>query len=141
MSWHGFRSGGVLHVRYVDERKNMSKKKKKLQKKVKEATKDLESSVSDHWPVTLAIAVECDDLKSALIDQNRAAGNASFEPEKVFSDATVVERLLVRIDEHLARLVKGYSVRAAVEKDLLECLLLLRIARRFEAEAREKSEE
>ena len=134
MSWHGFWRGETLHVGYVDERKSMSKKKKKLQKKVKDATSEVETANDGHWPVSMAIAVECDELKSMLIDKNRAYGNSALEPVRIFSTASAVEQLLVRIDDKISRLVNGSSAGEDVELDLLGYLILLRIARKLDAE-------
>jgi len=80
------------------------------------------------------IAQECDDLRELLLDKNRAYGNSALEPVRVFSRASVVEQLLVRIDDKLSRLSRGTASGEDVELDLIGYLVLLRIARRREGE-------
>lgn len=80
------------------------------------------------------IAQECDDLRELLLDKNRAYGNSALEPVRVFSRASVVEQLLVRIDDKLSRLSRGSDAGEDVELDLIGYLVLLRIARKREAE-------
>lgn len=80
------------------------------------------------------IAQECDDLRELLLEKNRAYGNSALEPVRVFSRASVVEQLLVRIDDKLSRLSRGTASGEDVELDLIGYLVLLRIARRREGE-------
>lgn len=80
------------------------------------------------------IAQECDDLRELLLEKNRAYGNSALEPVRVFSRASVVEQLLVRIDDKLSRLSRGSDAGEDVELDLIGYLVLLRIARRRESE-------
>ena len=80
------------------------------------------------------IAQECDEVRELLLDKNRAYGNSALEPVRVFSRASVVEQLLVRIDDKLSRLSRGSDAGEDVELDLIGYLVLLRIARKREAE-------
>ena len=73
---------------------------------------------------------ELDALGTMLIEKNRAYGNSALEPVRVFSRATPIEQLLVRIDDKLSRLARGASAGEDVELDLVGYLVLLRIARR-----------
>ena len=73
---------------------------------------------------------ELDALGTMLIEKNRAYGNSALEPVRVFSRATPIEQLLVRIDDKLSRLARGASAGEDVELDLMGYLVLLRIARR-----------
>jgi hypothetical protein len=65
-----------------------------------------------------------------LVAKNAAYGNSALAPVRVFSRATPIEQLLVRIDDKLSRLARGASAGEDVELDLMGYLVLLRIARR-----------
>lgn len=85
-----------------------------------------------------AIEAECDDIKAMLLAKNRAYGSSAFDPVRIFSKASPVEQLLVRIDDKLSRL-RTTGLDGAGEDtlgDLIGYLLLLRIAKqRAKAEA------
>jgi hypothetical protein len=70
------------------------------------------------------------EISSMLIAKNAAYGNAALDPVRVFSKASPVEQILVRIDDKLSRLARGSAAGEDVEMDLLGYLVLLRIARR-----------
>lgn len=72
----------------------------------------------------------CDDVAAMLIEKNRAYGNSALDPVRVFSRASVVEQLLVRIDDKLSRLARGSAAGEDVERDLMGYLVLLRVARK-----------
>lgn len=74
-----------------------------------------------------------DEISAMLIEKNRAYGNSALAPVRVFSRASTVEQILVRIDDKLSRLARGSAAGEDVEKDLLGYLVLLRIARKREA--------
>ena len=72
----------------------------------------------------------CDDIKELLIHKNRKYGNSALEPCRVFSKASPVEQLLVRIDDKLNRIMKGAGLLANDEdvvNDLIGYLVLLKI--------------
>jgi hypothetical protein len=73
---------------------------------------------------------ELDALGTMLVAKNAAYGNSALAPVRVFSRATPIEQLLVRIDDKLSRLARGASAGEDVELDLMGYLVLLRIARR-----------
>lgn len=75
------------------------------------------------------IEQECDSIKQLLLDKNAAYGNSAFEPLRIFSKASSVEQILVRIDDKLSRLARGSAAGEDVEKDLIGYLILLRVAR------------
>jgi len=77
-----------------------------------------------------AISTECDDLKAMLLAKNIAYGNSALDPIRVFSRASTVEQLLVRLDDKLSRLARGCADGEDVELDLMGYLVLLRVARR-----------
>lgn len=71
------------------------------------------------------------EIGDMLIEKNRAYGNSALDPVRIFSKATTVEQILVRIDDKLSRLARGAAAGEDVEKDLLGYLVLLRIARKM----------
>ena len=72
----------------------------------------------------------CDDIKEFLINKNRKYGNSALKPCRVFSKASAVEQLLVRIDDKLNRIMQGAGLLANDEdvvNDLIGYLVLLKI--------------
>ncbi len=76
------------------------------------------------------IAAECDALKEMLLEKNRNYGSSALSPLRVFSRATPVEQILVRLDDKISRLARGSAAGEDVVKDLLGYLILLRVAQR-----------
>lgn len=75
------------------------------------------------------IAAECDRIKAFLIEKNLAYGNSALQPVRIFSDASTVEQLLVRIDDKLSRMENGFEHGDDdTTLDLIGYLILLRIA-------------
>ena len=80
--------------------------------------------------IELKISVVCDDIKELLINKNRKYGNSALKPCRVFSKASAVEQLLVRIDDKLNRIMQGAGLLADDEdvvNDLIGYLVLLKI--------------
>ena len=83
------------------------------------------------------IAQECDALKALLLEKNAAYGNSALDPVRLFSKASPVEQLLVRIDDKLSRISRGDFSKVkeedlkVVTKDLLGYLILVRVAWRL----------
>ena len=86
---------------------------------------------------TFAEDVECvlTEILGMLVRKNAAYGNSALDPVRVFSKASTVEQLLVRIDDKLSRLKRGTPDGEDIERDLLGYLVLLRVARKRAAEA------
>lgn len=80
------------------------------------------------------IVDECLAIKKLLLDKNRAYGNSATDPLRIFSKVSAVEQILVRIDDKLSRLVRGSASGEDVELDLIGYLILLRVARKEEAQ-------
>ena len=77
------------------------------------------------------IASECDAIKEMLLSKNRKYGDSAIKPKRVFSKASAVEQILVRIDDKLSRIESAQDDEDEdVEKDLIGYLVLLRVARR-----------
>lgn len=74
---------------------------------------------------------ECLSLAEMLIEKNRRYGNSALDPVRVFSDASPVEQILVRMDDKLSRIksAQGDDDEDPVN-DLLGYLILLRLAKR-----------
>lgn len=77
------------------------------------------------------IGAECDAVKAMLLEKNRLYGNSALAPMRVFSRASSIEQILVRIDDKLSRIVRGHAGGEDVEADLIGYLVLLRVARRL----------
>lgn len=69
------------------------------------------------------------DVCNLLIDKNQKYGNSALDPMRVFSRASTVEQLKVRLDDKLSRLARGVGEDEDVERDLMGYLVLLRVAR------------
>ena len=77
------------------------------------------------------IALICDNIKELLIDKNKKYGDSALSPVRIFSKASTLEQLLVRIDDKLSRLKSGAGLLANDEdvvSDLIGYLVLLKIA-------------
>ena len=83
-------------------------------------------------PSTFASEVHkiTDALAAMLISKNKKYGNSALEPKRIFSNASPVEQILVRIDDKLSRMSNqdGTDDEDVVE-DLLGYLVLLKIAK------------
>lgn len=78
------------------------------------------------------IAQQCVELARFLIRKNRKYGNSAFKPVRIFSTASPVEQLNVRIDDKLSRILKAPNDEDEdVELDLIGYLVLRRIARKI----------
>ena len=82
----------------------------------------------------------CNELAAMLVQKNRAYGDSALDPVRVFSKASPVDQILVRIDDKLSRLARGEAAGEDVELDLLGYLVLLRIARNRAAAVALKAE-
>ena len=77
----------------------------------------------------LRIGKECDIIKAFLVEKNLAYGDSALSPVRVFSKASTVEQLLVRIDDKLSRMQRGFEHGTDdTTLDLIGYLILLRIA-------------
>lgn len=79
----------------------------------------------------LLIAAACDEVKQLLLEKNAKYGDSALNPTRIFSKASAVEQLLVRIDDKLSRIQKGAGLIGKDEdvvNDLIGYLFLLKIA-------------
>lgn len=72
------------------------------------------------------------DVGNMLIEKNKAYGDSALNPVRVFSKASTIEQLLVRIDDKISRMARGSAAGEDVELDLLGYLVILRVARERE---------
>lgn len=86
-------------------------------------------------PLGQDIVRECVELARVLCEKNAAYGNIAVDPVRVFSKASPVEQLLVRIDDKLSRLARGSAAGEDVVLDLMGYLVLLRIAMKMDQSA------
>ena len=76
------------------------------------------------------IASICDDVRKILLDKNKKYGNSAIDPVRIFSTASPIEQINVRIDDKISRIVRGKGVDDEdVELDLIGYLILRRVAR------------
>lgn len=82
--------------------------------------------------VAAAIKAVCQDLEALLIDKNRKYGNSAISPLRIFSRATTLEQLNVRMDDKLSR-IRNLQVddREDAEHDLTGYLILKLAAKRL----------
>lgn len=80
----------------------------------------------------------CDETAELLIQKNKAYGNSVLEPVRIFSKASNIEQLLVRIDDKLSRLSRGSAAGEDVVTDLIGYLIILKIAKEIEDEHQER---
>jgi len=84
-------------------------------------------------PKTLTFAQEVHIVLVAVNDmlekKNRKYGDSALNPKRIFSRASTVEQIKVRLDDKLSRLASGQADEDEdVLMDLLGYLVLLRIA-------------
>lgn len=85
------------------------------------------------------IAAVCDEIKGLLIEKNTAYGSSALEPMRVFSKASSIDGILVRIDDKLSR-IKNMGISTESEdtvKDLIGYLILLKVQQKREQYAEE----
>jgi hypothetical protein len=71
----------------------------------------------------------CNELADFLIEKNQAYGNSALEPIRIFSKGDNKEQLRTRIDDKLARIMRGHEYQTEdTVKDLAGYLILLMIA-------------
>lgn len=83
------------------------------------------------------IIKQCDSIKQLLLDKNAAYGNSAITPVRIFSKASPIEQLLVRIDDKLSRLIHGINTENVPENtddDLIGYLILKKVALQLQKE-------
>jgi len=86
----------------------------------------------DSEEVRKTISEVCEELKSILLEKNKAYGNSALEPVRVFSRANPLEQINVRIDDKLSRISRGSEFQGDdTEFDLIGYLILKRVYKRM----------
>ena len=76
------------------------------------------------------IIEECDIVKNMLLDKNRKYGDSAINPVRVFSKASAIEQINVRIDDKISRMISSQDDDTEdVELDLIGYLILKRVAK------------
>lgn len=68
------------------------------------------------------------ELKNLLLEKNKNYGDAALNPVRIFSKASPIEQIKIRIDDKISRLARGHNAGEDVYQDLMGYLVLLRIA-------------
>jgi hypothetical protein len=76
------------------------------------------------------ISIICDEIKELLLEKNRKYGDSALNPVRVFSKASPLEQLKVRIDDKLSRLRNEQDDEDEdVITDLIGYLVLYKVAK------------
>lgn len=82
---------------------------------------------------SFGIARQCAAIKDMLLEKNRKYGNSALEPKRIFSRASPLEQINVRIDDKLSRLMCAQSDEDEdVDLDLIGYLILRRVAKEMQ---------
>lgn len=72
------------------------------------------------------------DILTLLLNKNISYGNSAVEPLRLFSNASVEEQILVRVDDKLSRLKNNQEYPGDNDiDDLIGYLILLKVVRRI----------
>lgn len=70
------------------------------------------------------------EIGELVVAKNEAYGDSAVDPVRIFSKASPVEQILVRLDDKLSRFARGHSYPGDNDiDDLLGYLILLKIAK------------
>ena len=86
------------------------------------------------------ICVTCDNIKELLLTKNRKYGDSALDPVRVFSKASPLEQIKVRLDDKLSRMQSAQSDEDEdVVTDLIGYLVLFKIALSMKKESFEQA--
>lgn len=75
----------------------------------------------------------CDEVRDILLDKNRKYGDSAIHPKRVFSKASAIEQINVRIDDKISRIMSSQDDDTEdAELDLIGYLFLKRVAKRLQ---------
>lgn len=75
------------------------------------------------------IASTCDEIKELLLSKNRKYGDSALNPVRIFSQASTIEQIKVRMDDKLSRLRNAQDDEDEdVITDLIGYLVLFKVA-------------
>ena len=82
------------------------------------------------------IACICDEIRELLLEKNRKYGDSALNPVRIFSKASVLEQLKVRMDDKLSRLRNAQDDEDEdPTTDLIGYLILYKVALRQQRRA------
>lgn len=82
------------------------------------------------------IACVCDEIRNLLLEKNRKYGDSALNPVRIFSKASVLEQLKVRMDDKLSRLRNAQDDEDEdPTTDLIGYLILYKVALRQQRRA------
>jgi len=88
----------------------------------------IHDSAFDQEKVQEEIKNVCSGVTELLISKNKKYGNSALEPRRIFSKASPIEQINVRIDDKLSRIANRQSDEDEdVEKDLIGYLVLKQV--------------
>lgn len=90
------------------------------------------------------IVDQCQKVQDLLLAKNERYGDSALNPSRIFSSASPVEQILVRIDDKLSRISRGAGLSGPDEDtclDLTGYLILLQIAVAEESEKKSVTED
>lgn len=70
------------------------------------------------------------EIGELVVAKNEAYGDSAVDPVRIFSKASPVEQILVRLDDKLSRFARGHSYPGDNDiDDIMGYLILLKIAK------------
>ena len=82
----------------------------------------------------------CDDIAELLITKNRKYGNSALQPSRIFSKASPIEQINVRIDDKLSRIKNQQEDEDEdVLFDLLGYLVLKKVCLNLQKKVKEST--
>lgn len=92
-----------------------------------EETNEVPADVANPFPAKVRAILS--EIGDTLIAKNEQYGNSALEPVRIFSKASAVEQIKVRMDDKISRLVRGNGEGDEdAQADLLGYIVLLKIA-------------
>ena len=92
-----------------------------------EGTNEVSADAANAFPAKVRAILN--DIGDTLIAKNQQYGNSALEPVRIFSKASAVEQIKVRMDDKISRLVRGNGEGDEdAQADLLGYIVLLKIA-------------
>jgi len=79
------------------------------------------------------ISEECRKIESILLQKNKEYGNSAIEPPRIFSSASNMEQINVRIDDKLSRIKNRdhKDIKEDTVTDLIGYLILKKVVQRI----------
>lgn len=82
----------------------------------------------------------CDDIAELLITKNRKYGNSALSPQRIFSKASPLEQINVRIDDKLSRIKNQQEDEDEdVTSDLIGYLVLKKVCLNLQKKVKEST--